>query len=111
MIYKDEDYKVFSVDKEWGAFGMFHTEHAVMAILGYGSSCGFFGNAGYVLSLIFFSPVIVSASFLLEPFIGQLVGYWTGIDHFPGWATWVGTTVACLGVLFIQKADRQRKND
>ena len=73
----------------------------MVAILGFGLSAGFFGNAGYVICLIFFSPVIVSASFLLEPFIGQLVGYWMDIDHFPGWATWVGTSLACVGVLMI----------
>ena len=100
-MYKDEGYEVFSTDKYLGAFGFFHKDQALVAILGFGTAAGFFGHAGYILCLFFFSPVIVSASFLAEPFLSQMVGYWMGIDHFPGVATWIGTTLACSGVLLI----------
>jgi len=31
------------------------------------------------------------------------------IDHFPGSLTWIGTFLVLIGVLGIQKAERQRK--
>ena len=68
VVFKD-DFSL-TTDKEWGAFGFLNGDHAVEALLFFGPSSGFFGNAGYVISLLFFSPVIVSASFLMEPFIG-----------------------------------------
>lgn len=103
------DYVFFSTDVVWGGFGLVGEEPLALAC--YALSAGFLGNCGYVIALLFFSPVIVSASFLFEPFIGQMIGYWLAIDHFPGLLTWIGTTVVVLGILGIQKADRQRKND
>ena len=91
----------FSLDIQWGGFGFCDENQAVKAILFYGLSAGFFGNAGYVICLLFFSPVIVSACFLFEPFLGQFIGYWMGIDHFPGWLTWVGTFLVLVGILLI----------
>jgi len=35
-----------------------------------------------------------------------MVGYWLGIDRLPGWLTWFGTSLALVGILAIQKADR-----
>ena len=61
-----------------------------------------------MVCLVFFSPVIVSAAYLFEPFIGQLLGYWLGIDLMPGVATWLGTFIATIGVAVISKADRMR---
>ena len=104
------DFKFFSLDREWGGFGFAHEDEAFVAFACYGTSAGFFGNAGYVICLIFFSPVIVSASFLAEPFLGQMIGFAMNIDRFPGWLTWVGTALVLFGVLGIQKADRERKN-
>ena len=72
----------------------------------FGLSAGFFGMAGWVLCLLFFSPVITSASFLFEIFIGQFFGFLLDLDKLPGWSTWVGTVVVLIGVLFLQKADR-----
>jgi len=67
VVYSGE-FKFFSVDTNWGAFGFFTDEP--VAVICYALSGGFFGVCGYVLALLFFSPVIVSASFLLEPFVG-----------------------------------------
>ena len=97
----DPDYSFFSNDKFHGAFGFFHPDEAFVALVYYGPAAGFWGNAGYVISLLFFSPVIVSATMLLEPFVGQMIGYWMGIDLLPGWATWVGTTLVFVGILGI----------
>mmetsp|Transcript_25724 Transcript_25724/g.34366 ORF Transcript_25724/g.34366 Transcript_25724/m.34366 type:complete len:210 (-) Transcript_25724:264-893(-) len=64
-----DEFKFFSLDKNWGAFGMFHSDEVVTAFFVYGPSAGFFGVAGYVCALKFFSPVVVSAAFLFEPAI------------------------------------------
>lgn len=108
IAFSDE-FTFFSMDRERGGFGLLDPEEVFAAFICFGSTSGFFGSSGYVICLLFFSPVIVSASFLFEPFLGQLIGYWMEIDHFPGWSTWVGTLCVLIGVLAIQKADRQRK--
>ena len=109
FISYPDDFKYFSLDPYWGGFGYFNSDEAFYALFCFGMTGGFWGSLGYVISLLFFSPVIVSASFLFEPFVGQMIGYWMDIDHFPGWLTWTGTFCVFFGVLGIQKADRQRK--
>ena len=100
MGYSD-DFTYFSLDREWGGFGYFHKDEVFYAFICFGLTAGFFGSLGYVISLLFFSPVIVSASFLFEPFLGQMIGFWMKIDHFPGWFTWIGTFCVLFGVLSI----------
>lgn len=97
----EPDYKFASFDKLNGAFGFLHNDEALVALLCFGPAAGFWGNAGYVVCLLFFSPVIVSASFLFEPFIGQMIGFWLGIDLLPGWLTWLGTVLVFFGILGI----------
>ena len=100
IAYKD-DYIFLSTDKYYGGFGFLNGDTLFAALVCYGASSGFWGSTGYILSLLFFSPVIVSAAFLFEPFFGQLFGYWMDIDHFPGVLTWVGTLLVLVGVLAI----------
>ena len=111
LLAFSSEFSLFSLDPHWGGFGFLDEGEAFAAIVCYGLSCGFFGNAGYVICLLFFSPVIVSACFLFEPFLSQMFGYWMDIDRFPGWLTWVGTFLVLVGILLIQKADRQRKKE
>ena len=108
-ILDSENYMFFSADGTWGAFGFVQEDPRI--VWAWIVCAAFFGNCGYLISLLFFSPIIVSASFLVEPFLGQMIGYWFEIDHFPGWLTWFGTIIAVIGILAIQKADRQRKID
>lgn len=95
------DFEFFSMDAEWGGFGFLDQNEAVAAILWYGLSAGFFGNPGYIICLLFFSPVVVTATYLFEPFLGQLFGYLMEIDHFPGFLTWLGTFLVLIGILLI----------
>ena len=99
-----EDYQFFSTDPLSGGLGIYTQDFPAVAM--FSLSAGFFGNVGYVISLLFFSPVIVSAVFLFEPALGQLISYFAGIDEFPGWMTWGGTACVFLGILLIQRADR-----
>ena len=110
MLYPD-DYMIFSLDQQWGGFGFAHKDEAFAAFVCFGLSSGFFGTVGFILCLVFFSPVIVSSCILLLPFVGQIIGFAMDLDRLPGWMTWVGTALVCLGVLGIQRAERQRKND
>ena len=100
-IRETENYSFFSTDKMWGSMGMFHEDQIVDAVFIYGSSAGFFGNAGYIIALKFFSPVVVSAALLFEPAIGQLIGYMLDIDELPGWMTWVATASVFVGIAMI----------
>ena len=100
LVYPD-DFEFFSLDPLWGGFGFAHKDEVFAAFVCFGTSAGFFGNAGYVICLLFFSPVIVSATFLFEPFLGQLIGYLMKIDKFPGWMTIIGTVLVLIGVLGI----------
>ena len=93
------DYVFFSTDPVWGGFGL--VQEDPMALFCFAISAGFLGSCGYIIALFFFSPVIVSASFLAEPFIGQMIGFWLAIDHFPAALTWIGTCVVVIGILFI----------
>mmetsp|Transcript_3277 Transcript_3277/g.4408 ORF Transcript_3277/g.4408 Transcript_3277/m.4408 type:complete len:136 (+) Transcript_3277:762-1169(+) len=69
-ILAPSKYELFSLSKEWGGLGFLHNDQAVATLLLYGPSHGFFGSAGYLICLLYFSPVVVSAAFLVEPSIG-----------------------------------------
>ena len=73
-IWEWDKYSFFSTDKYYGTMGMFHEDQWITIFFMFGPSAGFFGNAGYIISLKFFSPVVVSAAFLFEPIIGQIIG-------------------------------------
>ena len=74
----------------------------------YGLFCSFFGSAGYVLTLLFFSPLVTSNAYLIEPFIAQVLGYSLNLDKMPGIITLLGTICALAGILFIAKGDKER---
>ena len=111
LTYMYDEYEYFSTDKMMGGFGFLHPDEAVNGVFVFGLSAGFFAMAGWVLCLLFFSPVVITGTFLWEIFISQFLGFMLDIDKLPGWLTWVGTVVVIVGVLLLSKADRQRKND
>jgi len=59
----------FSTDKEYGIFGFANEEIAFDAFVYIGFFSTTLGASGYVLSLHFYSPLLVSNCYLLEPFI------------------------------------------
>lgn len=66
--FENPDIQIFSTDPEYGCFGFLSPDAALYAFLCFGIFSSFFGSAGYVLSLLFFSPLVCSNAFLLEPF-------------------------------------------
>jgi drug/metabolite transporter (DMT)-like permease len=65
----DDDVEIFSFDTQKGCLGFLNPKVIMMTMLPYGILCSLMGSAGYVLSLVFFPPEVVSNSFLLEPFV------------------------------------------
>ena len=97
----EDDVQIFSTDPVWGCFGFLSKEDWFDTFVIFGLSAGFFGNTGYVISLQFFSPAVISATFLLEPTIAQFLGWLTEIDEFPSYMTWLGTAFVMTGIYLI----------
>ena len=66
-----DPYKVemISINPEYGCFGFFNPSSALIAFVPYGICSSLFGSAGYVISLLFFSPLVVTNAFLTTPFV------------------------------------------
>lgn len=60
--------QIFSNDPVWGCLGFINSETWLFAFIPFGIPAAFLGSASYVLLLMFYSPVVVSNAFLLEPF-------------------------------------------
>ena len=97
----EDEVQIFSTDPVWGCFGFLSNEDWLDTFVIFGLSAGFFGNTGYVISLQFFSPAVISATFLLEPTIAQFLGWLTEIDEFPSYMTWLGTAFVMTGIYLI----------
>jgi hypothetical protein len=74
----------------------------------YAIFCSFFGSAGYILVLLFYSALVTSNAYLIEPFFAQVLGYMLGLDLMPGMMTLVGTVFAVFGIMYIDKGARFR---
>ena len=75
---------LFSMDKYVGLFGFFDRSQALIALIPFALLGGFFGGTGYVIATKFFPPVVTATALLVELPISQLIGYYLGIDKFPG---------------------------
>ena len=65
---KGDEFYVFSIDKEFGLFGFLNPEIAVEAFIFAGFFATVCGAGGYIACLLFFDPLVVSSSLLIEPF-------------------------------------------
>ena len=92
-----------------GMFGFLNPQCAFTAFVPYGIFCSIFGNAGYIVCLLFFSPLVVSSSFLLEPLVAQVLGSVMGIDKTPGPLTIFGTLIIIFGISWIDKTMREKR--
>ena len=55
-------------DPKTGLFGWMHYENLFINVFLYGGMNTFWGNVGYLLSMHFFSPIVVMNALLIEPF-------------------------------------------
>ena len=59
----------FDFNLKTGLFGWINKEHFLLNVVVYGGLNTFLVNVGYLLSMHFFSPIIVMNSLLLESFL------------------------------------------
>ena len=107
--FSDSSVEIFSIDPVNGCFGFLNRDNLFIALIPYGILASFCGSAGYVLCLLWYSPVVTSNSYLIEPFIAQALGFWFGIDAMPGLLTLVGTLLAIAGIMFLQMGNNERQ--
>ena len=69
FIGNDPPIEIFSMHPKIGLFGFFDPSLVFVAFVPYGILCSIFGNAGYIVCLIFFSPLVVASAFLFEPLV------------------------------------------
>ena len=108
MLMTKGEAKFFSTDPVYGCLGFLNPEVALIAFVPYGIMSSFFGGAGYVLCLLFYSPAVTSNAFLLEPFVSEALGYYMGLDKLPGVLTIIGTVAIVAGVVYLQKGNNSR---
>ena len=97
----------FSTDMNIGCLGFFDPRIALIAFIPFGILCSVMGSAGYTISLLFYSPLVVSNAFLIEPLVAQLLGFYFGFDDFPGIMTFIGAIFTITGLIFIDRASRK----
>jgi drug/metabolite transporter (DMT)-like permease len=93
--------KLFSFDPVNGSMGFFDADNVWIVLVLQGVFGSFMGSAGYMLSLYFYSPVVTSSAFLLEPLVAQALGTYLGIDKFPGILTLIGMSIVIFGIVKI----------
>ena len=100
--------KLFSIDMNYGCLGFLNPGNNMTTLLAYVLFSSFFGSAGYVFCLLFFSPLVTSNAYLIEPFFAQMFGYLLGLDKIPGIMTAFGTSLAIAGIFYIDSGSRAR---
>ena len=66
--FNSPEIEIFSLDMETGCLGFLNVNNSALPLLAYALFASFFGSAGYVLCLLFFSPLVTSNAYLVEPF-------------------------------------------
>jgi drug/metabolite transporter (DMT)-like permease len=62
---------------------------------------GLVGHTGYNAVLKHISPLVVSTSLTMEPFLGSALGYVVGLADAPGWRTGLGGVVIVAAVITV----------
>ncbi|RHY32922.1 hypothetical protein DYB32_002110 [Aphanomyces invadans] len=60
-----------------------------------------FGTMGFITSMKYFPPLVVSVTMLLEPIVATVVCIAFGMATTPGWWTFVGGSAVLLGTLLV----------
>lgn len=105
---QDDNVILLSTNIEWGMFAFLNKDYAKFAILEFGSLTVMLGVSGYTLSLVFFSPLVVSTALLTEPFVAQMFGCLLGVDYKPGPLSYLGAATVLIGVFAVNNASLKR---
>ncbi|KAJ0406516.1 hypothetical protein P43SY_001447 [Pythium insidiosum] len=87
-----------------GLFGWVHHLSIELYVVLVGSMAG---TMGFVTSLRYFDPLVVSVTMLTEPVVATLVGIAVGVDRVPGWPTLVGGLAVIAGCALVLVASHQ----
>jgi drug/metabolite transporter (DMT)-like permease len=96
----------FDLSPRKGLFGWLDGQQAFTAIFFYGFFATFFGSIGYILSMQFYSPLIVMNAYLMEPLIAQILGCVFRIDLMPSMITILGIVMIFGGTLLVNKGTK-----
>ena len=67
--YQNPEIELLSFSPETGCLGFLNIlENPLLPLFSYAVLASFFGSAGYVLCLLFYSPLVTSNAYLIEPF-------------------------------------------
>ncbi|CDW78761.1 UNKNOWN [Stylonychia lemnae] len=96
-----EDSFYLSQDPVKGVFGWIHPENIVYSVV----VVSFVNGVGtlYLQYLVFknFSPVIAGSMMLLEPLFSQIYGIILGLDEYPGFLTYFGSSLIIVGLYLL----------
>ena len=95
---------LFSSHPYEGIFGLFSLEQIKVSLLLGPINMNI---AGYTLALNYFQPHIVGNAFVLEPFLGQFLGWITHQDQIPGILTFIGGLIIIPAILVVAKGSNQ----
>jgi len=101
---------LFSRDPIGGLFGWSDPNWILLSTLIIAPICGVLGVGCYVFLLDFFPPHIVNGIFLLEPFVGQLIGTLLGQDGWPTVFTYIGALLVTIGLGFTIMGNAKTKD-
>lgn len=100
ILFKDF---TLSFDPKTGAFGFLQPHLWLYVIFVYGFFTGACNMGAYSMSCKYFSPLVIGTAVLFEPIGSQILGCILGLDHIPGWMTFMGTGVTLVGLYFVAR--------
>ncbi|GAB9466553.1 hypothetical protein Gpo141_00003925 [Globisporangium polare] len=92
------DGNFMSTDTTHGAFGWVHHLGIEAYVVLVGS---FAGTMGFVTSLKYFDPLVVSVTMLTEPVVATAIGICIGVDELPGPLTFLGGCAVLSGCALV----------
>jgi drug/metabolite transporter (DMT)-like permease len=92
-----------STDPYHGLFGWVFHLNIEAYIVFIGSFCG---TMGFVASMKYFEPLVVSVTMLMEPIVATMIGICLGIEAVPGTATFLGGFGVLVGCFLVLLASR-----
>uniref|UniRef100_K3WAE1 Uncharacterized protein n=1 Tax=Globisporangium ultimum (strain ATCC 200006 / CBS 805.95 / DAOM BR144) TaxID=431595 RepID=K3WAE1_GLOUD len=95
---------VFSTHPTHGFFGWVHHLGIEAYVVLVGS---FAGTMGFINSLQYFDPLVVSVTMLTEPIVATVISIAIGVDGLPGLLTFLGGFTMLVGCLFVMLASHK----
>jgi drug/metabolite transporter (DMT)-like permease len=93
----------FSTHSEYGIFGWVNHLKVEAYIVVIGS---FLGTMGFITSLKYFDPLVVSCTMLMQPIVATIIGIAIGMDSVPGMYTFFGGCSVILGCVLVLLGSR-----